>query len=182
MTSRVNDNSSSPTGSRPATMAPRVSVVLVADTSVEAFLADLLVLAPACRNISVELVAVAALGRKELVHLESAWPSVIFSEMPASASVVEMREAGLAGASGDVVLIKQVSAGRDDRWMANLRQIARVEDDAEGEAGRQLVAKAAAEGRGVVRRPRDVPPLRDRRTEPAAADSGQDSPARTRSR
>jgi hypothetical protein len=148
-----------------ATSIPRVSVVLISDGTLDELEGALAWLVKPCQAIPAELIAVTASNEDVGVGLDVDWPSVIFADLPRSASLFEMRQRGLAAATGDVVTLRLVSAGRDVNWSRDLRRLARLPmvpiDEAEIESETAIVA----EGRGSRRKAGDLAPRRERRSE-----------------
>lgn len=158
---------------------PRVSVVLISDGTLDELEGALAWLDKHCQAISAELVAVTASNEGVGVALDVDWPSVIFADLPRSATLFEMRQRGLAAATGDVVALRLVSAGRDVTWSRDLRRLARLPalptDATEAEV--ETEKTVAPDRRSSRRKSGDLAPRRERRVE--LGDATPDASLRT---
>lgn len=93
--------------------APTLSI-LVTSTADEARLRGCLTeLLPVCEGLSAQLVVARTGSEDEIAQLTGAFPTIRFIVVPPGSGVAELREAGMAEADGDIVVL-----GEDGRLTA----------------------------------------------------------------
>lgn len=150
-----------------------LSVVLLSEGDCTALERALSCIASPCRRLDAEIVVVRAACPEQSVALDSAYPSVMFIEVPASSTLSERRELGISRAAGDIVAVKIDGDVDDSAWLHAFERVVATNDDVpalDREATPQAVRADDSAERRRMRAPRPVAmPAAARRERPMSS-------------
>ncbi|MGH7712769.1 MAG: hypothetical protein ACREOG_15875, partial [Gemmatimonadaceae bacterium] len=96
---------------------PHISVILLSDGSWQTMERSLARVAPRCRFMHAEVIAIGSGDDPVPVTIQSAHPEVRFCSAPTGTTEAQLRTIAMLEASGDIVALRRSAEVGDARWL-----------------------------------------------------------------